>query len=57
MVGAGWLRAQTGLVVVPWAVDSTEALAIGVLAGTGLVCGVLPAAIAYCRQPARDLSR
>jgi len=51
-----YLRDSLGLGVAPWSTDRLEAVALGMVAAGGLLAGILPAALAYRREPVNDLS-
>ncbi len=49
------LRERTGLSIAPWTIDQSELLALGIVLAVGIVAGVVPAVLAYRREPLRDL--
>ena len=51
-----YLRDTLGLGVSPWSTDRIEAIALGVVAVGGLLAGILPAVLAYRREPVNDLA-
>ena len=51
-----YLRDSLGVGVSPWSMDRLEAMALGVVALGGLLAGLLPAVLAYRREPVSDLS-
>ena len=51
-----YLRDTLGVGVSPWSMDRLEGIALGVVALGGLLAGVVPAALAYRREPASDLA-
>ncbi len=53
---AGVLRESAGLTVSAWRIMPGELTALGIVAGIGLVAGVIPAVLAYRRSPVEDLS-
>jgi putative ABC transport system permease protein len=69
-IGAGWLlghgavqiaavhfRESMGLSIRAWTVDRFELISLLVIAGIGLLAGVIPAALAYRSSPVKDLAR
>lgn len=50
------LRDGLGIHISPWTTDRIEWIAFAAVAGGGLLAGLLPAALAYRREPVNDLS-
>jgi len=50
-----YLRDTLGVGVSPWSMDRIEAVALGVVALGGLLAGLVPAVLAYRREPVSDL--
>lgn len=50
------LRDSIGIGVAPWSADGVELAALGLVALGGLTAGLLPAGLAYRREPVTDLS-
>ncbi len=50
------LRDGLGISISPWTTDRIEWIAFAAVAGGGLLAGLLPAALAYRREPVNDLS-
>jgi putative ABC transport system permease protein len=51
-----YLRDTLGIGGSPWSMDRVEAIALGVVALGGLLAGLLPAVLAYRREPVSDLT-
>jgi len=51
-----YLRDTLGVGVTPWSMDRIEAIALGAVALGGLLAGLLPAVLAYRREPVSDLT-
>ena len=51
-----YLRDTLGVGVSPWSIDRIESIALGVVALGGLLAGLLPAVLAYRREPVSDLT-
>jgi putative ABC transport system permease protein len=52
----GMIRQSLGTSLSAWSIDSTEVIALSLVALGGLLAGLLPAFFAYFREPARDLT-
>ncbi len=50
-----YLRANLGLVILPWRCDTIEFVALAMVAAGGLLSGIIPAMLAYYREPVNDL--
>ena len=68
-ISAGWLIGHGGLALAgsalrdsigiglsPWTTDRIEWIALGIVAGGGILAGLLPAILAYRREPVKDLT-
>ena len=55
-VAGPYLRDALGIGVSPWSVDRLETMALGVVALGGWLSGLLPAVLAYRREPVNDLT-
>jgi putative ABC transport system permease protein len=55
-VTAWYLRDSLGLGISAWSMDAAEAIALSLVALGGLCAGLLPALLAYRREPLDDLS-
>jgi len=51
-----YLRDSLGIGVAPWSTDRAESIALGIVALGGLLAGVVPAVLAYRREPVSDLT-
>ena len=51
-----YLRDTLGVCVSPWSMDRLETIALGVVALGGMLAGLLPAVLAYRREPVNDLN-
>jgi putative ABC transport system permease protein len=57
VAGAGvWLASHAGIDITAFRPDRAELIALGAIAATGLVSGLIPAAVAYRQAPAADLA-
>ena len=50
------LRDTLGIGVSPWSTDRVEIIALGIVALGGLLAGLVPAVLAYRREPVSDLN-
>ena len=51
-----YLRDSLGIGISPWSTNRIEAIALLIVAVGGLLAGILPAVLAYRREPVNDLS-
>ena len=51
-----YLRDSLGIGISPWSTNRIEAIALLIVAAGGLLAGIIPAVLAYRREPVNDLS-
>ena len=56
-IAALHFRENLGLAIHAWTVDQMELISLAIVAGVGVIAGLIPAVLAYRSSPVKDLAR